>query len=233
MSAEPAEPVGGGEAERIRQVYAERDQRPARHPAIVEAYRRINAERLARMEAVLRVAAPPPQGRILDVGCGGGGDIRRWIEAGWAPAAVAGTDLVPARVAAARAVNPDSDIRLGDGASLPFPDAAFEVATAVTVFSSILDPAFRRRLFQEMGRVVRPGGLILVYDFVVAKPTNRTTTGMTLDRLRAMATRVPEHSERLSPLLQLVAAGAFLGPRAADVAARWAPRTHRLSSWSV
>ena len=232
---EPPEPrtAATSEAERIRRVYAQRDRRGPRHPAIAEAYRRLNRERLGRMHAILRTVAPPPAGRLLDVGCGGGYDLTRWLEAGWPADRIAGTDVVERRAAAARGACPAVDIRVGDGEALPFPAAAFDAATAVTVFSSILEPSLRARLFAEIERVVRPGGTILVYDFVVAKPTNRATVGMTLARLAELAGRPPEQSQRLSPLLHLVAAGSAIHPAAAGLAMRLAPRTHRLSQWSV
>src|SRR5574340_558930 len=185
------------------------------------------------MHALLRRYAPPPAGRLLDVGCGTGSDLARWLASGWQPDRIAGVDVVESRAAAARSACPGVDVRLGAGSSLPFEAGAFDAATAVTVFSSILDPGLRRRLFEAMCRVVRVGGVVLIYDFVVAKPTNRSTVGMTLGALTSLAGRPPGHTERLSPLLHLVAAGAAIRPRAADLAMRLAPRTHRLSVWSV
>lgn len=230
-----APPTAGApreEAERIRAVYAERDRAKPRAGAIAEAYRRINAERLARMRRVMERLFPGECPRLLDVGCGGGYDLTRWLEAGWPPDRLAGTDLVAERLAAAEAACPGVTLRQTDGSRLPFDDASFDVATAVTVFSSILDPAMRRTVFAEMERVVRPGGAILVYDFVVRKPTNPNVVGMTMTRLTEMA-RHPNASWRLSPLLQLVAVASLAGRPAADLAMRVAPPTHRLSYWRV
>lgn len=232
---EPAEP--GDEVERIRAVYAERDRARPRGRAIAEAYRRLNAQRLARMrELVERMhlggASAGERPRLLDVGCGGGYDLARWLEAGWPPERLAGTDLVPERLAAARAACPGVRFEESGGDQLPFEDDSFDVATAVTVFSSILDPEMRSRLFAEMERVVRPGGAILVYDFVVRKPTNPNVVGMPMRLLTELGRR-PDASFRLSPLLQLVALAALLGRRAADLAMAVAPPTHRLSVWRV
>jgi hypothetical protein len=108
----------------------------------------------------------------------------------------------------------------------------FDAATAVTVFSSILDPAVRRVLFREMERLIRPGGLVVVYDFVIRKPTTADVRGLSLDRLADLGLP-PTGPRRLSPLLQLVAAAEMLHPRLGDLAMRLAPRTHRLSWWVV
>ncbi|MEZ0240905.1 MAG: class I SAM-dependent methyltransferase [Chloroflexota bacterium] len=225
-------PERGREVDRIKAVYRARDAGRSRHPAIAEAYRRLNAERLQRMAVLIRTVAPPPDGRIVDVGCGTGYDLGRWIEAGWTAERLAGVDLSEERVQRAREAVPGVDIRLTSGTELPHADQAFDVATAVTVFSSILDRSLRRTLFQEMQRVVGPGGLVIVYDFVVRKPTNSSVRGLSLKVLGELG-RPPDGSMRLSPLLQLVAAGALIHPRLADLAWRVAPRTHRLSWWRV
>ncbi len=219
------------EVDRIRDVYQERDRGRPRHPAIRDAYRRLNAERLAKMEALIKTVASPGHGRLLDVGCGAGLDLAHWIAAGWSPDQLAGTDLVAERIERARGACPGVDLRVTDGGSLPFPDSAFDVATVVTVFSSILDPAMRTLLFREMERVVRPGGLVVIYDFVIRKPTNPNVRGVDLATLARSAGRPPVASSRLTPILHLVAAGSFLGARFADLAMRVAPRTHRLSHW--
>jgi ubiquinone/menaquinone biosynthesis C-methylase UbiE len=121
-------------------------------------------------------------------------------------------------------------VRLSTPGAIPFPDDSVDVATAATVFSSILDPAMRMALFAEMERVVRSGGVIVVYDFVIRKPTNPHVIGMPLHRLAELG-RPPTGSIRLSPALQAVAVATAVHPRLADLAMRFAPRTHRLSYW--
>jgi SAM-dependent methyltransferase len=224
------EATDGAEATRIRAVYADRDRRPLRHPAIVFAYRAVNEDRMRRMHRLVETLAPGRNPTILDVGCGGGYDLGVWHSLGWPLASLAGVDLVPARVEAARAANPGIDIRLGDGPTLPFADASFEIATAVTVFSSILDPTLRDALFAEMRRVVRPGGAIVIYDFVVRNPRNPAVTPIPLGLLTRLG-GPPSGSLRMTPLVQAVALGGWLHPRLARAAMRVAPRTHRLTWW--
>lgn len=218
------------EVARIRAVYHERDRARPRGAAIADAYRRLNAQRLERMRRVVDGFFPHERPRLLDVGCGSGYDLSRWLTAGWRADRLAGVDLVPERLAAARLACPGVDLRLSQGSVIPFADDSTDVATAVTVFSSILSAELRRALFTEMERVVRPGGLLLVYDFVIRKPTNPNVIGMSLERLTALG-RPPTGSRRLSPLLQAVAVGAAIHPRLADLAMRLAPPTHRLTYW--
>ena len=218
------------EVARIRSVYMERDSRGQRGGPIREAYRLLGAERRATTRRALLRLLPEQHPRVLDVGCGSGGDLSYLRSIGWPADKLAGVDLIPSRLETARLACPDIDLRLGDGSSVPFPDGTFDVATAVTVFSSILDPGVRRALFAEMERVVRPGGVLLVYDFVIRKPTNPNVIGMPLRRLADLG-RPPDWSMRLSPLLPAVAVAVALHPRLVDVAMRVAPRTHRLSCW--
>jgi SAM-dependent methyltransferase len=229
-TAAPTEVADEREPARIRAMYADRDRRPERHPAIVSAYRMVNEDRMRRMHDLVGRLIPGRTPTILDVGCGGGYDLGIWRSLGWPTTDLAGVDLVEARVEAARQANPDVDIRLGDGAHIPFADATFDVATAVTVFSSIRDPALRATVFAEMRRVVRPGGAILVYDFVVRNPRNPAVISMPLSRLERLGAP-PTGSVRMTPLLQAVAIGAWLHPRVARLAMPVAPPTHRLSWW--
>jgi SAM-dependent methyltransferase len=219
------------EVMRIRAAYGKRDARPTRHRAIADAYRLVNADRLSRMRiAIERAAGLRP--RILDVGCGGGLDLNYWLSVGWSSDALAGVDLVEDRIAVAIRRCPGVDLRVTSGSDLPFPADSFDVATAVTVFSSILDAAVRRRLFAEMQRVVRPGGSIFVYDFVIKNPSNRDVVAMTPNRLRDLGA-APIESISMTPLIHLVALASRFGRSATEVAMRIAPRTHRLSRFLV
>lgn len=225
-------PAQSREVDRIRSVYRERDRSGPRARPIGEAYRRLNAQRLAATRSLLDGLVGGPVARLIDVGCGGGYDLSRWLAAGWPADHLAGVDVVPARLEAARVACPGVDLRLSSDGTVPHPDGSFDAATAVTVFSSILDPTMRRALFAELRRVVRPGGVVVVYDFVVRKPTNPNVMAMSRSRLVELGAP-PTGSQRLSPLLQLVALGAAVHPRLADLAMRVAPPTHRLTYWRV
>jgi ubiquinone/menaquinone biosynthesis C-methylase UbiE len=188
-------------------------------------------QRLERMDAISTEAFGPAHPRILDVGCGGGRDLAHWLSCGWPADRLAGVDVVPDRVERARMSCPGVDIRLGAAGPLPFPDAGFDVVCASTVLSSILDDGVRRALCAEMLRVVRPGGLLLVYDFVIRNPRNPDVRPMPLRTLVADIGRPARGSVRLSPLVYAVAAGEAIHPRLAGVAMNVAPPTHRLTWW--
>ena len=114
------------------------------------------------------IASAAPQGaRVLEVGCGPGLlSIRLARRHGLD---VTGMDLDPAMVQRARA---NAERQSGDGsrptflvgevASLAFPDASFDLAASTLSMHHWADPASG---LAEIGRVLRPGALALVWDF--------------------------------------------------------------------
>jgi hypothetical protein len=89
----------------------------------------------------------------------------------------------------------------------------------------------RRGLFAEMARALRPGGIVIVYDFVIRNPRNPRVVAMTGRRLAGIAGRPPDASWPVSPLLYAVGPAAMLHPALARLVGRAMPRTHRLSVW--
>jgi SAM-dependent methyltransferase len=104
--------------------------------------------------------------RVLDVGCGAGVDLVRFARG---RAEVTGVDLAPAAIELARANVGQQGLRaelvVADGEDLPFPDAAFDLVFAHGVVQYTGDD---RRLVEECGRVLKPGGqaIFQVYNRV-------------------------------------------------------------------
>lgn len=104
--------------------------------------------------------------RVLEVGCGPGHlSIRIARQFGLN---VTGLDLDPdvVEVARANADHATDDHRLptfvvGDVASLPFPDASFDLVVSTLSMHHWADP---KAGLDEIGRVLRPGGRALVWD---------------------------------------------------------------------
>lgn len=116
--------------------------------------------------------------RVLDVGCGSGSFLRQLIDWGADPAKLTGTELLPDRLATARRITAgDVHWHLGQPGSLP--DGSFDLVSAHTVFSSILDEDARRALAADMWRKLRPGGWCLVFDFRYDNPRNRNVRKVT------------------------------------------------------
>lgn len=114
------------------------------------------------------VAAVGPVGaRVLEVGCGPGHlSIRLAREHGFD---VTGLDLDPAMIERARANAERADhgdghgpsFKVGDAASLPFPDDSFDLVVSTLSMHHWADPAAG---LGEKGRVLRSSGRALVWD---------------------------------------------------------------------
>ena len=101
--------------------------------------------------------------RVLDIGCGGGANLERLL-ALTPNGTVSGVDYSPTSVQASRDHNARAiaegrcEVHEGNASALPFPDGAFDTATAFeTVYYWDLPTAF-----PEVLRVLKPGGRFLV-----------------------------------------------------------------------
>ena len=125
--------------------------------------------------------------RVLEVGCGAGGNLLDLLRLGFAPANLCGAELLPERLAQARAVLPPAlTLRDGDASTLDIAAASQDIVLQSTVFSSLLDDNFQQRLADAMWRWVAPGGGVLWYDFTVNNPRNRDVRGVPLARVRSL-----------------------------------------------
>jgi ubiquinone/menaquinone biosynthesis C-methylase UbiE len=115
---------------------------------------------------------------VLDVGCGKGTWLLEFSQWGASASHLHGIDLDPQRVAKAREKLPAAELVCGNAAELPWPDSSFDVISQFTVFTSILDLPLKQNVAREMFRVLKPGGVILWYDFRVDNPRNRNVRGI-------------------------------------------------------
>lgn len=106
-----------------------------------------------------------PRMRVLDAGSGLGGPARYVAET--QGCRVTGVDLTPGFVAVATLLAERTglaglvDYRCGDLLALDFPDAHFDVVYTQHVAMNIAD---RARLYGEIARVLKPGGVFGFYD---------------------------------------------------------------------
>jgi ubiquinone/menaquinone biosynthesis C-methylase UbiE len=121
---------------------------------------------------------------VLDVGCGSAVWLREFIKWGAEPRRLTGIDLLQERVDDARELVP-AGVRIvcGRAAALECEAASFDVVLQTLVFTSILEPDVRSVIAGEMCRVLRPGGLLLWYDYHVSNPKNPDVRGVTRSEL--------------------------------------------------
>ena len=109
-------------------------------------------------ELLLRFRSAVGDGEVCDMGCGPGHVARFLRDAG---ARVLGLDLSPEMLVHARRLSPDIEFREGNLLALEIPDNSL---AGITAFYAIVNiPADTLpRVFREMTRVLKPGGLLLL-----------------------------------------------------------------------
>lgn len=99
---------------------------------------------------------------ILEVGCGTGHLLARAMSMLEPPLArLAGVDRSAFLVSNAARRFPTIEFQTADGRQLPFPDHSFDCTYTATVLVHTEEP---ERVFAEMTRVTKPGGIVAVLD---------------------------------------------------------------------
>ena len=175
------------ELDQIAQRYARRDTGDRYSLLRPEVWQMWQERQRALLRLLARRPGTPAGWRATEVGCGAGGNLLDLLRLGLQPAHLTGIELLPERLAAARAALPES-VRLlaGDAASANVAPASQDLVLQSTVFSSILDDALQQRVADAMWRWLKPGGAIVWYDFTLDNPRNPDVRGVPLARVREL-----------------------------------------------
>lgn len=106
-------------------------------------------------EAIAKLALPQGSPRMLDVGCGTGGNLEMLNQYG----KVEGVDVSAEALAFCRARGLEK-VKQGAAEQLPYEDNLFDLVTALDVVEHLDDDLAGLR---EMRRVLRPGGYVLLF----------------------------------------------------------------------
>ena len=170
------------EANRIKDAYRRRDaegKSALYSPFVESALLGIHTAERAMITALKRQGIDSLSGqRILDVGCGTGRNLQRLVDLGAEPGLLSGVDLREDVIERGVGLNPGLHLRVANAEELPFGDDSFDLVTQYTVFTSILDAGMKSRVAAEMLRVLRPGGLIIWFDFRYGNPRNSDVRGI-------------------------------------------------------
>lgn len=127
--------------------------------ARIDLHRRFSVNPAVFSRWVFDQLDPPPDARVLEVGCGPGilwAANRDRVPPGWR---VVLTDFSPGMLAAARArLGERYRLAVADAEALPHPDGAFDAVVANHMLYHVAD---RPQAIREMARVLRPDGVLL------------------------------------------------------------------------
>lgn len=177
------------EPEQVASRYARRADADARYgPLRADVMAALHERQRVLRELLLRHGHEDTAAlRLVEVGCGAGGNLLELLRLGFRPAHLQGVELLPQRLAQARELLPPALVlHGGDACELALPEGSQDIAFVSTVFSSLLDDAFQQRLADAMWRWLKPGGAVLWYDFTVDNPANRDVRGVPLARVREL-----------------------------------------------
>jgi ubiquinone/menaquinone biosynthesis C-methylase UbiE len=196
----------------IRDEYRRRDVAPqcaGQYSFLNRTHARLVLDReraiLDALSRHLKVAVD--EAEVLDVGAGTGISLALLAAYGFDARRLHGVDIVASRVEQGRVQFPAFDLRVGDGYSLPWDDASFDVVQQITMLSSVHDPRLRETIAAEMRRVLRPGGLLLSFDVasvpVLPRLVNRAASAFGARRRRAVVSGAAETETRLTPVVPI------------------------------
>jgi SAM-dependent methyltransferase len=128
----------------------------------------------------------PSDLKLLEVGCGTGGNLLEFLRLGFRASNMKGLELLDERVAIANESLPKGMVEQGDALDVPISDNSTDILLLSTVFSSLLDPDYQEKLAGRLWNAVKPGGGILWYDFIYDNPSNPDVRGVPVKRIREL-----------------------------------------------
>ncbi|WP_407188732.1 class I SAM-dependent methyltransferase [Bradyrhizobium centrosematis] len=118
-------------------------------------------DEFATFRAQRRMAPSQPLD-VLDIGCGQG-LIHPHLRPAESGIKLTGIDVAGSVIEEARAANPDVHYDVYEGTQLPYRDRSYDVAYAIAVMHHV-PPDDWKAFLVEAGRVVRPGGLVIIIE---------------------------------------------------------------------
>ncbi|MEO5720099.1 MAG: class I SAM-dependent methyltransferase [Chthoniobacterales bacterium] len=132
-------------------------------PVEIETMRAVEDDlwwyRALRSHVIDSLAPARPDFKLLDAGCGSGGMLAR-VRRHFPSSSLTGMDYVPRALELTRERDLRAELVHGSADALPFAENAFDVVLSLDVI--VLAGIDDQKAVQEMHRVLRPGGTLLI-----------------------------------------------------------------------
>ncbi len=129
--------------------------------------------------------------KFIEIGAGEGANIDFFRSLKIKDENIVAAELLPERAAKLREKYPQITVAEGDALQLNF-ENSFDIVFQSLVFTSILDDDFKKSLTHKMWDMLKPGGIILWYDFKFNNPTNKDVKGVTKAEIKQLFPSVNE-----------------------------------------
>lgn len=136
------------------------------------------------LDLMIRYSKPTIDDTVLDVACGYGTVAFEYAKV---VKHVTGIDITPAMIERARIIQKERNIdnldwRIGDISTLPFKDNFFSIVVTRGSLHHLVDS---NKVMEEMYRVCKPGGKILITDIMVDK--NKKDDFNSVDKVKVLS----------------------------------------------
>jgi SAM-dependent methyltransferase len=109
--------------------------------------------------------------KLLEIGAGSGHNALMFEKMGIQLKNISFNELLEDRIAVIKNSFPNNKLYAGDAITLNF-EERYDIIFQSTVFTSILKDTDRKALANKMWELLKPGGIILWYDFIYNNPNN-------------------------------------------------------------
>lgn len=214
------------EEQRISQIYRERDAHTNKsiysglNPEV--QLQKFQLKRLIAKNLISHGITDLSTQTILDIGCGSGAWLGSLLDWGASPTNLYGIDLVDHRVELAKSKYPRFQIQKANASNTAFETGFFDMISLNVVLSSVLSAQIRTSIAQEIERILKPQGIVLIYDFVYNNPSNSNVCAIPQKEI-----------ERLFPLFVIESQSLTLAPPIARRLSRLSMPLSAILEWTL
>lgn len=141
------------------------------------------AAEAALISALRSIGPDRAHAKVLDVGCGDGSSLLPFLRLGFDPSNLVGVDVRGEKICAAQARYPGLQFQCTDASHLSYPDEMFDIVQESMIFLQIPDDDLSLRIANEMLRITKISGHIVLSDWRFGKVGSREFNPMNVKRI--------------------------------------------------
>ncbi|HLC83685.1 MAG TPA: class I SAM-dependent methyltransferase [Bacteroidia bacterium] len=123
--------------------------------------------------------------KFMEIGAGAGSNIPFFNSLGIKDENIYANELVEDRSQKLKLNFPNITVLSGDALQIKM-ENAFDIVFQSTVFTSILDLNFKKKLSKNLWEMTKTGGMVLWYDFMYNSPNNKSVKGIDKSEIKLL-----------------------------------------------